>query len=1299
MKRILSVLLVLVTLVGAVVGFIPTPSVEVFAAEDAVEGSGYIAATDSALKTSYADADDKIANDKNLYKMLTAKAKNGQTYSLYCNVYTGEVIYYNETTGEALSTNPYDVGGDKTVSDTVKAQLLSQVAVAYKGTDGARKVMYSFTEAAQRGQIQVKTIKNGIRVQYTIGRENPIYLMPGWITEARFQEEILGPLDKAVADIDALLEENPDDGDLISARELVDFYRSRVKACYDLKDPNRFDPSIPVQKQQLADMQAAFPITKEVDPATGKFYAIYTVDDSPSFTDTNKASIEALIRTYCPEYTYDDLDKDNAQTGYVARTEPLPLFKLSLEYTINLSDGSLDIRMPGNGILYDETLFQLETISTLSYFGAGSMSTSTYGTYFKDNEDEQKAYGGVSDDAIVKDGYLFYPDGSGALFEFNDLYTATKKPNVAWTTKVYGTDFAYYTVTGHSQEAIRMPVYGVVSTSRVEEVPLYEEDGVTPKTNENGAPLYDLKPVKTGFLAILEEGEAMTSLAVSFGATMHKYASVYPVYAPRPKDSYEVEGSVSVSGNNEWTVVSDRRYTGSYRTRVIMLSNAGADAYPTTWVGMAAAYRDYLINSGALPEETIAEVERQIPLYIEAFGAYETTKQILSMPVNVKVPLTSFEDVATIYQDLKENSGISNINFKLTGFANGGMGATYPAKLNWEGAVGGKDGFRDLIALAKQEGFGVYPEFDFAYLSNEAAFDGVSLKGLGARTVDNRYCSKQVYDAVYQQYETFFNICVATNLIDKYYTNFDKALSAYQEEGSFGLSVGTLGSDLNSNFDEDNPVNREEAKEDVANILKAMQESYKSLMISSGNSYALPYADHVLGMPLAGSNFRYASASVPFMAMVLHGRVNYTGSAINMAGDTEYTLLKSIENGAYPYYLLSYNTTNTMLLKNDEQLSKYYSIRYDIWRWSDPDKREGEGTIIEQYNKLNAALYDLQDAEMVDHQFIRGERILKENETLANKTMLYEAVLEAVREEKAARSVEIVDILAGGLSLYSRILPHDAAIRAYPSGIFQRDQIANYLKTQTDLKDLFFDPKTGAELANSPLSMIVEAYMSGNGIDDLRVMRGLYVVVASDVDSVWEAIVAGVRNVFNAEELSALREDVVAVLNEGASSSPLYSEFKAILGATPFDEDISLFNQMIYAGMTEAQIIARATAASGGFSKRLNETEAAALAALVADARNNKKQVLAVANSVEIDYNFNTTDSSATDGLDYVGTDYTLNDERLVLVTYRKPNGDEVKFILNYNIFKVSVKLDGKTYTIDSYRWVRIDPNSTGGEG
>ena len=1273
MKKIVSVLLVMVMLFGAVSALIPEATVISYAAGESGSAGGYLAATDLAVTKAYKDIADKLESDPNLKLQLAVRADNGITYQLYANAYTGEVVYYNTATGKGLTTNPYDMAENENISESVKAQLMSQVVVSYKGTDGTMKTMYSFTEAARRGQIQLKPIKGGFRIQYAMGRENANYLMPGWITEARFEKMILDPIRKYMEEIESIYSKNSEE------YGWAEFYFLRVSSAYTKQDPNEYIGKTDAKSKTLLKiMQKAFPITAEKDPATGKNYVIYTVDEK--LTEVQKASFETLIRTFCPDYSYEEQAQDNQETQYVSKAEVPALFKLSLEYTINKEDGSLDIRLPANGILYDETLFQLESISTLNYLGAGAMSTTTYGSYFEDTKQSAKLYEGNAADEVLYDGYLFYPDGSGAIFEFSDLYTNTNKPAVAWSGKVYGQDYAYYTVTGKNQEVIRLPIYGVVSTTGIKEVPILNPDGTT-KKDENNKTIYDLVPVKSGFVAILEEGEAMTNLSVAFGATRHNYASVFPTYYPRPKDTYDLSDSISVSGETEWTVVADRKYTGNYRTRVVMLSEDVSD-YAPSWVGMAKAYRDYLLEGDILSPLMIAEGE-QIPLYIEAFGAYETQKQVLSMPVNVKVPLTTFEDIGSIYTDLSENAGIHNLHFKLTGFANGGIRATYPAKLNWEKAVGGKSGFRDLISMADEKDFGVYPDFDFSYISNEASFDGVSLKKLGARTVDNRYCSKQVYDAVYQQFMNFFDMCVATNLIDTHYEKLDKKLSAYQEDGSFGLSVGTLGSDLNSSFDEDNPINREEAKRDVANLLSSMKESYGSLMLNGGNAFAIPYADHILGMPLSGSNYRYASASVPFMAMVLHGYVNYAGAPINMSGDTAYSLLKSIENGAYPYFLLSYNTTNTMLLKKDKSLSKYYSIRYDIWRWQDPDEKTTDGTLVEQYNKINSVLSDLQTATMENHEFIRGERVLKEYEKEANKAALEAAVIEAVRGEIDKKQSALLEKLGDGLGIYALAAAKDAELAPYstivPKSVARR-QMTAYLEN----KDNGF-----AHLSVEERTSIVTAYIDGKGLADLRVMRGLRTVVNTDEASIWAAIEAGVRGTFSAEELARIRTKVQAVLAEYSqnATAPIYAGLASILGVTPNDEQIAYFNWLVYSGMDDASVSERA---AEGFSVTLDAAKVAEMLLLVKNTR-DAGQVLVVGNTAEIDFNFNTTDSSATDGDSYADTAYTLDDERIVMVTYRKANGTLVRIVLNYNIFDVTVKIDGETHTLGSYGWKRID--------
>lgn len=1350
MKRILSALLVTVMLFGAVVGLIPAaPAATAYAAQadsnvTAEEEEKYL---EMALSTSYYDVAERIKGtpllDSDGYPLtdpitgeekrvgvmtpVLAREVGGYTYKLYSSATTGEVIYTKEKDGkivESLSTNPYDMGGNEEIADSVKRRLLSQIEISYKGTDGNLKTMDSFTEAAERGQIKLKTIKNGIRLQYTIGRENATYKIPGGITEAKFEAKILAPLDAFVAACEAEYKAATDSKtkrDLKEKLDLAKFYRGKVYNSYTLIDVNKYSSNSNYDKMMRQLYQTQFPITAEIDEETGKYYAIYVQSDG--LAEKQKAYLESLVNQYCPDYTYQDVEEDNTETKYVQKQEVQPLFKLSLEYTIN-DDGTLDIRLPANGILYDATTFQLESISTLNYMGAGSMSEDTYGTYLG----QSAVYYGNSPDEMVKDGYIFYPDGSGTIFNFSDLYTADKKVSVSWNSKVYGQDYAYYTITGQSQEQIRMPVYGVVRTERVVSTTVLDENG-QPLIAEDGYSEYKtLTPIRAGFLAILEEGEALTNLAVSFGADRHNYASVYPSYLPRPKDTYDLADSVSVSGNTEWTVVADRQYTGNYRTRVILLSDAADSKYDTTWVGMATAYRDYLEGNGVINPIKDNEISSQIPLYLEAFGSYETTKQILSMPVDVKVPLTTFDDVETIYNDLSQNAGISNINFKLTGFANGGLTATYPAKLKWEKAVGGKSGFRNLIETAAEKGFGVYPEFEFSYISNQGTFDGVSLKGLGARTVDNRYCSKQIYDAVYQQFTSYFDMCVATNLISKYYDKFSSKLSRYQEDGAFGLSVGTLGSDLNSNFDEDNPINREEAKQDVVRLLAEIKETYGSVMINGGNSYAIGYADHILNMPLSGSNYRYASASVPFMAMVLHGYVNYTGAALNMSGDTDYNVLKAIESGAYPYYLLSYNTENTMLLKKDELLNKYYSIRYDIWRWEDPLGREGDGMIVEQYNRLNQALAELQTAVMVDHSFLRAERVLLDNEDptkselVAQQEDFKDAVLNAISSAIKAEKAALLSEMALNLKLYpilkdatvtledTSVVSLDARIKAIMAqDIEDADKIAaielalksgKVVSTQQIPVPAHWHAIRALGLAtdveNSLPQMLFDAYsVAGASVEDFKTLRGLYTMSNVDIDLLWASIeqqAAGLAKDLTAEELDAFKKEVVALVNTLSDNNSvlLYKQVKDLLGRAPTAAEIDAINMLITsdADVTDAAVLARIATVFG-----LDAADSVSMAGYI-DAARGQGVVVAVVGAVDAAFDFNSTTSDALDGTDYESTDYTLNDERIVLVTYKKKDGTLVKFILNYNIFDVTVKLDGKTYTVGSYDYepIRITP-------
>ncbi len=855
-------------------------------------------------------------------------------YELYIEPNTAEVAVVDKASGQALFTNPYDVAGSKGTEAT-KEKLLSQIIISFTD-NGTAKEYNSYADAAKLGQITIKEIKNGVRVEYTIGRANANYLVPRMISKERLENEILSKIDSK-------------------------FHYSKVYSFYDLKDP--FDANLP--QSVKTEMQKNYPVTKDM--------AIYVL--TSDINNRELGMIENIIKTYAPDYSYEEMEYDHQMTQYEATTLATPVFRLALEYT--LTEDGLSVTLPANGIRFDETLYTLESITFLPYMGAG--------TY-------------------TNEGFTFIPDGSGALMDYSDF--SGKNTSIAGT--LYGTDFAYQTLEGSAnQDIMRMPVFGIVeSKSKIKYIDVektYTETVTTtdPTTGEEVTEEVEKTMTvqeatrvheKRGFLAIIEEGDAFTRISAKHENQLHSYNSVQLSFNPRPKDSYKLSDSLSVGSSSEIEVVSNRKYVGSFTVKYVMLTdptvaeeNDIEDYYETSWMGMAQAYRDYLFANGTLTRLTDDDVDEDIPLVIETFGATDTVEKVLSVPMTVSKAMTTFENIATIFDELVAE-GITNIDFKLTGYANGGMYPTIPYKLTWEKSTGGSNGFADLVAYAKEKGFDVYPDFDFAYVNNQDSFDGLKLSRDIVKTIDNRYSSLREYDASLQAYVSYYTLCVSPSAFSNFYGNFSQRYLQYENTN---ISLSTIGSALNSDFDEDEPYNRNDAKEFTEEFLATVKADITGIMSEKTNAYTWKYVDIMLNTSLQSSRSLYASASVPFMGVVLHGSKEFTGSALNMAGDIDYEILRAIENGAGIYFTLSYD--NTELLKENWQLSKYYSVRYDIW------KEE----LVERYNELNELLSDVQTSLIVGHEFLIGERVPTEAELAAD-----EAAAAAEKADAEAAALE-----------------------------------------------------------------------------------------------------------------------------------------------------------------------------------------------------------------------------------------------------------------------------------------------------
>ncbi len=801
-------------------------------------------------------------------------------YDLYYHSETGEVAIVNTETEQVLSTNPYDVADANNKKDE-KEKLLSQIIVNYDD-NGDKATMTSYTSAALLNQIKMSVIRGGIRVEYTIGKASSKRVVPFRITKDRFETMILTPL-----------------------REVLDAETMKwFESYYVLLKPG--DTTYP----------------KEC--SAGEIYALESTVANVEF-ELKKFENYIIQNT---SYNYDDVIKDHEATSYTGSTKVPAVFRMALEYYV--TEDGLEVRLPASGIRYDSSMYTLDNIQILPFFGAYDQT---------------------------KKGYVLLPDGSGTLVRFEDSKNTTA---TTITSRLYNEDYSYYTqkVVQNMQPWV-LPVYGMVETTEETTTwwdPVLDENGEQ-KIDENGEYVYEQKSETTsdseGFLAIITEGDSLLDISTSSGGLLNKYFTTYTIATPRPTDTYPLDG-ISVSGGTAtWTVQTEKKYTGSYRVKYIMLD--GEDA---TYVNMAKIYRDYLEENKILTEKK--SDSDSIELFLETFGSIKTSERRFGVPVDVMKDLTSFENAKVIIDELS-SYGIDNLSIKYRGWANGGLDATAPTRIKVEKVLGGKNDLKDLVEYANEKNVKIFPDFDYTYVSSFSSGDKFDVKDDTSKTVDNRSAVHRTYDPVYQTFIDDRSLLISPAKILDFWRDIEED---YSEFGTGAVSFATLGSDLNSDHNKEDSLNRENAKERVTEFLAEVKENGYEIMVDQGNSYTMAYADNILNVPLDSSNRYVASEAVPFYGIVLHGYKNFAGEAINLAGDYTYSVLKTIENGADPYFILSYQNANA--LKTSLTYSKYYSIRYDIWK----------SDLVETYHTLNYVLSEVKDAKIDNHEFINERRVV-----------------------------------------------------------------------------------------------------------------------------------------------------------------------------------------------------------------------------------------------------------------------------------------------------------------------------------
>ncbi|TYP79822.1 DUF5696 domain-containing protein [Paenibacillus methanolicus] len=624
---------------------------------------------------------------------------------------------------------------------------------------------------------------------------------------------------------------------------------------------------------KLADEKQRFEIEKRffLDEET----QIYKRKEIPDYV---VADIVAILEQ--AGYAAEDAKADNAannaggeQAAATAR------FTVPIEY--ELDGAELRVRIAASEVT-DTPAFPIQSIKLLEMFGAAG---------------------------AAEQGYMFIPDGSGALIYLNNGKTSALPYD--------------------------MPVYGNDRTLLAKE----NEGAQPPEPATPRFPVYGMKKGDHAFLAMIEEGDAIASVHADISGRVNVYNRAYAEFLIKPMEMFTYRvGAVAKN-----SPLFPEMFGGEIEIRYAFLSGADSD-----YSGMANYYRGALVRQGKLKP---MQGELTSPFILELAGAIDVRKTILGVPYSSSEALTTFKQARSLLERLKAKR-VDHIKLRYSGWFNGGIDHDYPDDVEIERALGGAKGFGQLNAYAGENGIKLYPDVALQRVSRggegfKPSRDGAAFlfrEGIRQMRRDPVTTNKDGTDYYVLSPKKL------TGLVDDF-------LKDFRQLGTGGLSLRDLGEDVNSTVSSRATLDRQASASLVAQSAAELAEEAGKLMVSGGNGIVLPYADTVVHAPLAGSRLYLADEDVPFYEMVVHGFVDYAGAPVNLSRDQDYAsnLLKSLETGASLYVLWFYGDPAAV---RGTDFNDLYAAHYSNWFEE----------AIRAYHELNEAVGDVRLQPIVKHE-------------------------------------------------------------------------------------------------------------------------------------------------------------------------------------------------------------------------------------------------------------------------------------------------------------------------------------------
>ncbi len=626
------------------------------------------------------------------------------------------------------------------------------------------------------------------------------------------------------------------------------------------------------QKKDFNDNYRAVP-----QPGQEHEYMIRVKDDSLSALLIKKL-YEMIFSSGV--YTQEDMIEDNLAVNYDRKYSP----KVHITVRYQLDGDDLIFSIPCSSISNTEDN-DLVSISTLPYFLTA------------DNTQE---------------GYIFVPDGSGALINLNNK-------------KLSSTPYS-------------MPVYGSDA--------LINADDYVSRRSDVSLPVFGIKRTDSAMLGIIESGMEIATIGANISGHSDEFNRVSASFAIRSLENVALAGNESITSSRYASDI----YQGDITIRYKWLTDENSG-----YLDMAKTYRSYLIENGMLKE---TEAEENAPFVMEILGAVNKDKFFLGIPYQSTVQATTIDKAKVIYEAARE-SGIMNIQMVYSGLFKGGIKNASLTNLDLDSDIGSEKELNALAELLEKNGDTFYPGVYWGRVYTDRGFK--PLKEASRKHDGDPALVYTFGEPVLKHSRTNHQGYYISPYYLSEYTK--KALENLEDFSFAGINLFDLGN---------TPVGDHKRKENLSRIhaIGTFEEALESiageyeLMLDKPLLYAFKYADSVTNLPRGDNGFAITDSYIPFIQWVLDGCVPYSSESWNLESYLGYEtqMLWALESKSSPRFTFSWEKPSIYANTEDVDYMAYYSSQYN----------DSLDIAAELYQAYNDFYRTVADAEITEHAILDG---------------------------------------------------------------------------------------------------------------------------------------------------------------------------------------------------------------------------------------------------------------------------------------------------------------------------------------